>query len=65
MILSDTRILEEMEKGTIKIVPYNREDLGSNSYDVHLGKDLARYADRELDAKKQRIKDKRKKWAKS
>ena len=52
MILSDTRILEEMEKGTIKIVPYNREDLGSNSYDVHLGKDLARYADRELDAKK-------------
>jgi dCTP deaminase len=52
MILSDTRILEEMEKGTIKIVPYNREDLGSNSYDVHLGKDLARYVDRELDAKK-------------
>jgi dCTP deaminase len=52
MILSDTRILEEIEKGTIKIVPYNREDLGSNSYDVHLGKDLARYADRELDAKK-------------
>ncbi len=52
MILSDTRILEEIEKGTIKIVPYNREDLGSNSYDVHLGKDLARYIDKELDAKK-------------
>jgi dCTP deaminase len=52
MILSDTRILEEMEKGTIKIVPYNRQDLGSNSYDVHLGKDLARYVDKELDAKK-------------
>lgn len=52
MILSDSRILEEIEKGTIKIVPYNREDLGSNSYDVHLGKDLARYVDRELDAKK-------------
>ena len=52
MILSDTRILEEIEKGTIKIIPYNREDLGSNSYDVHLGKDLARYVDRELDAKK-------------
>jgi dCTP deaminase len=52
MILSDTRILEEIEKGTIKIVPYNREDLGSNSYDVHLGKDLARYVDKELDAKK-------------
>jgi dCTP deaminase len=52
MILSDTRILEEIEKETIKIVPYNRECLGSNSYDVHLGKDLARYVDRELDAKK-------------
>ena len=52
MILSDTRILEEIEKGTIKIVPYERDQLGSNSYDVHLGKDLARYVDRELDAKK-------------
>jgi dCTP deaminase len=52
MILSDTRILEEIEKGTIKIVPYQRDQLGSNSYDVHLGKDLARYVDRELDAKK-------------
>ena len=52
MILSDTRILEEIGKGTIKIVPYDREQLGSNSYDVHLGKDLARYIDRELDAKK-------------
>jgi hypothetical protein len=27
MILSDTRILEEIEKGTIKIVPYDRECL--------------------------------------
>ena len=52
MILSDTRILEEIEKGTIKIVPYDRDQLGSNSYDVHLGKDLARYVDKELDAKK-------------
>ena len=52
MILSDTRILEEMEKGAIKITPYNRECLGSNSYDVHLGSWLANYADSELDAKK-------------
>lgn len=52
MILSDKRILEEMEKGTIKIVPYNRQDLGSNSYDVHLGKNIAMYKDREIDAKK-------------
>ena len=52
MILSDIRILEEIEKGTIKVVPYDRECLGSNSYDVHLGNTLARYVDGELDAKK-------------
>ncbi len=52
MILSDKRILEEMEKGTIKVVPYDRADLGSNSYDVHLGKNLATYINEELDAKK-------------
>ncbi|TDO28171.1 dCTP deaminase [Sediminibacterium goheungense] len=52
MILTDKRILEEMDKGTIKIEPYNRADLGSNSYDVHLGKTLAVYVDKVLDAKK-------------
>jgi dCTP deaminase len=52
MILSDKRILEEMDKGTIKILPFVREQLGSNSYDVHLGSTLAMYKDLELDAKK-------------
>ena len=52
MILTDSRIMEEMEKGTIKIVPYDRESLGSNSYDVHLGKWLATYKEHILDAKK-------------
>jgi dCTP deaminase len=52
MILSDKRILEEMDKQTIKIEPYKRECLGSNSYDVHLGKILATYDNNELDAKK-------------
>lgn len=52
MILSDNRILEEIEKKTIIIKPYNREKLGSNSYDVHLGKNLAMYVDEVLDAKK-------------
>lgn len=52
MILSDKRILEEIEKGTIVIEPYNRTFLGTNSYDVHLGKYLAVYKDRVLDAKK-------------
>ena len=52
MILSDSRIIEEIEKGTIVIAPYDRKNLGSNSYDVHLGKNLATYDSEELDAKK-------------
>lgn len=52
MILSDQRILEEIEKGTIIIEPFDRKNLGTNSYDVHLGKYLAVYKDRVLDAKK-------------
>src|SRR6218665_2454863 len=52
MILSDLRILEEIQKGTIVIEPYDRQFLGSNSYDVHLGKHLAVYEDKILDAKK-------------
>jgi dCTP deaminase len=52
MILSDSRILEEIEKGTIKVVPYQRDCLGSNSYDVHLGRHLATYKEHLLDAKK-------------
>lgn len=51
MILSDIRILEEMEKETIKIVPFDKSCLGSNSYDVHLGKCLATYKNHILDAK--------------
>lgn len=52
MILSDLRILEEMSKGTIKIEPFIQDALGSNSYDVRLGKWLATYRDHILDAKK-------------
>lgn len=52
MILSDKRILEEIEKGHIVIEPYDRKCLGTNSYDVHLGKHLATYKSRVLDAKK-------------
>jgi dCTP deaminase len=51
MILSDKRILEEMERGTIVIDPFDRTHLGSNSYDVHLGKYLAVYRNDILDAK--------------
>jgi dCTP deaminase len=52
MILSDSRILEEIGKGTIKIEPYSRENLGSNSYDVRLGKWLATYNEHILDARR-------------
>lgn len=52
MILSDKKILEAIERGEIVIEPYNREFLGTNSYDVHLGKWLATYKDAVLDARK-------------
>ncbi len=51
MILSDKRILEEIEAGNIVIEPFKSECLGTNSYDVHLGKYLACYKNRVLDAK--------------
>jgi dCTP deaminase len=51
MILSDKRILEEIEKGNILVEPFRPECLGTNSYDVHLGRFLAVYKDRILDAR--------------
>ena len=52
MIFTDKRILESIENGNIVIEPYRPDCLGTNSYDVHLGKYLATYKDTELDAKK-------------
>jgi len=51
MILSDKRILAEMEAGNILIEPFRPECLGTNSYDVHLSKYIAVYTDDILDAK--------------
>ncbi|MFT5468068.1 MAG: dCTP deaminase [Verrucomicrobiales bacterium] len=51
MILSDKAILQAIEAGTIVVEPYDRSCLGTNSYDVHLGKNLATYRERVLDAK--------------
>lgn len=52
MILTDREILQEISKGTILVEPFERECLGTNSYDVHLGRYLACYKDDVLDAKK-------------
>jgi len=52
MILTDQRILESIQNGEIVIEPFNEENLGTNSYDVHLGKHLAIYKDHILDARK-------------
>jgi len=51
VILSDKKILEEIESGKIKIEPFDREALGTNSYDVKLGKWLAVYTSEILDAR--------------
>jgi dCTP deaminase len=51
MILSDQTILEEIENGNILIEPFNRDCLGSNSYDVHLSKHLAMYKNQVLDVR--------------
>jgi dCTP deaminase len=51
MILSDTAILEAIERGDIVIEPFDRVCLGSNSYDVHLGPQIGTYRQRILDAK--------------
>jgi dCTP deaminase len=37
MLLSDRRILEEMERGNVIIEPFDQAQLGTNSYDVRLG----------------------------
>ncbi|MCK6604303.1 MAG: dCTP deaminase [Ignavibacteriaceae bacterium] len=51
MILSDKKILDEISKGNIVIEPFRRENLGTNSYDVALGKWLALYENDILDAR--------------
>jgi dCTP deaminase len=50
MILTDAAILEAIEQKQIVIEPFDRSALGSNSYDVRLGKTLALYKDEVLDA---------------
>lgn len=55
MILTDTQILNAIENGSIVIEPFNIKNLGTNSYDVHLGPHLAVYREKELDARKHNV----------
>jgi len=52
MILSDDKIREALREGRIVIRPFRSDCLGTNSYDVHLGRYLAVYRDAALDASK-------------
>jgi dCTP deaminase len=51
MIFTDKKILESIEDRQIVIEPFRPDCLGTNSYDVHLGKYLATYCDAILDAR--------------
>lgn len=55
MILTDTEILQAIDDGLIVIEPFDIANLGTNSYDVHLGPHLAIYRDQILDAKKHNL----------
>lgn len=50
-ILSDRAILQALTRKELLIDPFDRDCLGSNSYDVHLGNTLAIYTDNHLDCK--------------
>jgi dCTP deaminase len=51
-ILTDAEILAGIEDKSIIIEPFNKERLGTNSYDVCLSKVLGVYQDEIIDAKK-------------
>jgi dCTP deaminase len=57
MILSDSEILRARERGVIVLDPFDRDRLGSNSYDVTLARTLGRYAALELDARRPPVLD--------
>ena len=51
MILTDVQILSALESGDIIIAPFDRANLGTNSYDVHLSAHFAVYKNEILDAR--------------
>ena len=55
MLLTGKRILDEINRKNILIEPFNEDRLGPNSYDIHLGRYLATYCGRVLDAREHNI----------
>jgi deoxycytidine triphosphate deaminase len=53
MLLSDRDIINEIQRGDIEIDPFDIENLGSNSYDLHLDDTLKVYTDDILDAREE------------
>ncbi len=53
MILSGKKILEEMNNGKIVIEPFVAKQMGPNSYNLRLHKELAVYEKHQLDMKKE------------
>ena len=51
MILTDTEILKNIDSGNISIIPYNRDRLGTNSYDLSMSNILGVYTGMTLDVK--------------
>lgn len=52
-MLTGNEIRIQIESGNIKIEPYDPENIGPNSYDVHLGDQLVVYLEAVLDAKQE------------
>jgi dCTP deaminase len=52
-ILSDSKILERIEVGKITIKPFDRSQLGSNSYDVRIADTLVCYKSDTLDPREE------------
>lgn len=52
MILTGTKIEDEVSNGRITISSFDKKCINPNSYDFHIGKTLLKYKDRILDSRK-------------